>query len=275
MTMDILKTEHIGFCFGVQRAINMVYKELTRGTKRIYTIGPIIHNPQMVKILKEKGVIPVEDVSEIEEGTVIFRTHGIKKEEEAYIKQRGLRIIDTTCPFVKRVRKYAMYLKKNTYTVVIVGDSNHPEVKSVLSYLGNDGIVLQKPAPVNAKKIGIVSQTTQDKDTFVRIIEGLLVGAEEMRIYNTICENTEIRQREAKSLARQVDIMLIIGGTNSANTKKLYNIVKHVQPLAYHIETEDEIKPQWFSDVHKVGITGGASTPDFIIDVIEKRIKNF
>ncbi|HBE43899.1 MAG TPA: 4-hydroxy-3-methylbut-2-enyl diphosphate reductase [Deltaproteobacteria bacterium] len=275
MTMDILKAEHIGFCFGVQRAINMVYKELTRGTKRIYTIGPIIHNPQMVKILKEKGVIPVEDVSEIEEGTVIFRTHGIKKEEEAYIKQRGLRIIDTTCPFVKRVRKYAMYLKKNTYTVVIVGDSNHPEVKSVLSYLGNDGIVLQKPAPVNAKKIGIVSQTTQDKDTFVRIIEGLLVGAEEMRIYNTICENTEIRQREAKSLARQVDIMLIIGGTNSANTKKLYNIVKHVQPLAYHIETEDEIKPQWFSDVHKVGITGGASTPDFIIDVIEKRIKNF
>ncbi len=273
--MDILKAEHIGFCFGVQRAINMVYKELTRGTKRIYTIGPIIHNPQMVKILKEKGVIPVEDVSEIEEGTVIFRTHGIKKEEEAYIKQRGLRIIDTTCPFVKRVRKYAMYLKKNTYTVVIVGDSNHPEVKSVLSYLGNDGIVLQKPAPVNAKKIGIVSQTTQDKDTFVRIIEGLLVGAEEMRIYNTICENTEIRQREAKSLARQVDIMLIIGGTNSANTKKLYNIVKHVQPLAYHIETEDEIKPQWFSDVHKVGITGGASTPDFIIDVIEKRIKNF
>lgn len=273
--MDILKAEHIGFCFGVQRAINMVYKELTRGTKRIYTIGPIIHNPQMVKILKEKGVIPVEDVSEIEEGTVIFRTHGIKKEEEAYIKQRGLRIIDTTCPFVKRVRKYAMYLKKNSYTVVIVGDSNHPEVKSVLSYLGNDGIVLQKPAPVNAKKIGIVSQTTQDKDTFVRIIEGLLVGTEEMRIYNTICENTEIRQREAESLARQVDIMLIVGGTNSANTKKLYNIVKHVQPLAYHIETEDEIMPQWFSGVHKVGITGGASTPDFIIDVVEKRIRNF
>lgn len=273
--MDILKAEHIGFCFGVQRAINMVYKELTRGAKRIYTIGPIIHNPQMVKILKEKGVIPVEDVSEIEEGTVIFRTHGIKKEEEAYIKQRGLRIIDTTCPFVKRVRKYAMYLKKNSYTVVIVGDSNHPEVKSVLSYLGNDGIVLQKPLPVNAKKIGIVSQTTQDKDTFVRIIEGLLVGTEEMRVYNTICESTEIRQREAKSLARQVDIMLIVGGTNSANTKKLYNIVKHVQPLAYHIETEDEIMSQWFSGVHKVGITGGASTPDFIIDAVEKRIKNF
>jgi len=271
--MDILKTEHIGFCFGVQRAISMVYRELDKGAKKIYTIGPIIHNPQMVTILKEKGVIPVEDVSEIDEGTVIFRTHGIKKEEEAYIKEKGVRIVDTTCPFVKRVQKHAMYLKKHGYTVVIVGDRNHPEVKSVLSYLGNDGIVLQKPVPVHAKKIGVVSQTTQDKETFVRIVEGLLEGAQEVRIFNTICESTEIRQKEAVDLAQRVDMMLIVGGTNSANTKKLYNIVKHVQPCTYHIETEDDLEPEWFSGVHMVGITGGASTPDFIIDVVETRIK--
>jgi 4-hydroxy-3-methylbut-2-enyl diphosphate reductase len=152
--VKVLKTNNIGFCFGVKRAVKMVLKEAAATKDTVYTVGPIIHNPQMVNILKEKGVVPVNDVFQIKNGTVVFRTHGIKKDEEEYIRKTGLKIIDTTCPLVKRVRQHAMYLKKMGYTVAIVGDKNHPEVKSVLSYLDNDGIVLQKPAGIDEKKGG-------------------------------------------------------------------------------------------------------------------------
>ena len=272
--MQVLKTKHLGFCFGVKRAINIVIREAEQNKGKIYTIGPIIHNPQMVDSLKEKGIIPVDDVYKIDDGVVVFRTHVIKKEEEAYIKGKGLPIIDTTCPFVKRVRKGAIFLKKNGYKVVIVGDKDHPEVKSVLSYLDNDGIVLQIPTSIKEKKIGVVSQTTQDKETFFNIVRGLIEGVEELRVYNTICQSTEVRQDEAAMLASKVDLMLIVGGKNSSNTTKLYNVVKRVQPLTYHIETEKDIMPEWFSGVNKVGITGGASTPDHILDIVERRVNN-
>ncbi|MDR2018657.1 MAG: 4-hydroxy-3-methylbut-2-enyl diphosphate reductase [Syntrophobacterales bacterium] len=274
--MEVTKTEHSGFCFGVKRAINMVIKELDGTPGGLYTIGPIIHNPQMVKMLEEKGVVPIRDIFGVKEGTVLFRTHGISKEEEDYIKKNGkLRVIDATCPFVKRVRKHALYLEKNGYTVVIVGDKNHPEVKSVLSYLHNDGIVLHQSMPVRAKKIGVVSQTTLDAETFTGVVSGLVEGTEEIRVYNTICESTQIRQKEVAALSLSVDVMLIVGGKNSSNTTKLYNIAKQIQSGTYHIETEEDLRPEWFSCAKKVGITGGASTPDLIIDLVERRAKNF
>ena len=272
--MEVLKTKHLGFCFGVKRAINIVLQEVEQNKEKIYTIGPIIHNPQMVEMLNSKGIVPVEDAFQIKNGTVVFRTHGIRKEEEEHIRKMGLKIIDTTCPFVKRVRRRAIFLKKNGYKVVIVGDKNHPEVKSVLSYLDNDGIVLQKPTSIQAKKVGVVSQTTQDKDTFFNIVRELVEGVEELRVYNTICESTEIRQEEAAMLSSMVDIMLVLGGKNSSNTTKLYNIVKKEQPNTYHIETERDIKPEWFSGLNRVGITGGASTPDHIIDIVERYVNN-
>jgi (E)-4-hydroxy-3-methyl-but-2-enyl pyrophosphate reductase len=273
--MEIIKTEHSGFCFGVKRAINMVLREREKTRGPIYTIGPIIHNPQMVKMLEEKGVKPVTDIFQVKDGVVVFRTHGIRKEEEEYIKEMNLRAIDATCPFVKRVRKHAHDLEEDGYTVVIVGDKNHPEVKSVLSYLHNGGIVLQKSAPVHTKKIGVVSQTTLDADTFTGVVKGLMEGAREIRIYNTICESTQVRQKEAATLSSAVDVMLIVGGRNSSNTTKLYNIVRKIQPASYHIETEEDLKPEWFTGAKRVGITGGASTPDLIIDLVERRVKNF
>jgi (E)-4-hydroxy-3-methyl-but-2-enyl pyrophosphate reductase len=273
--MEVVRAKHMGFCFGVRRAIDIVLKEVSQREDKVYTIGPIIHNPQMVEMLAEKGVIPVEDVLCITSGTVVFRTHGIRKEEEEYIRETGLRTIDATCPFVKRVRKRAMYLQKNGYQVVIVGDESHPEVKSVLSYLPNGGIVLPKPVSLLAKKIGVVTQTTLDSATLADVVKGLIRGAEELRVYNTICESTQVRQKEAAELASMVDAMLIVGGKNSSNTTKLYNIVKAVQPRTYHIETGEEIKPEWFSGLHKVGITGGASTPDYIIDSVERRVNNY
>lgn len=273
--MEVLKAKNMGFCFGVKRAINMVLKEARKNEGPVYTLGPIIHNPQMVVSLREKGVIPVENVEEIGEGTVVFRTHGVKREEENYIRKLNLKHIDTTCPFVKRVRQRAIYLKRNGYTVIIVGDKNHPEVKSVLSYLDNDGIVLQSPTSVNSRKIGVVSQTTLDKDTFLHVVGGLIEGVEELRAYNTICESTAIRQRDAVELSGKVDVMLIVGGKNSSNTTKLYNTVKKAQPETHHIETVEEINPLWFRGARSVGITGGASTPDFIIEIVERYVKNF
>jgi 4-hydroxy-3-methylbut-2-enyl diphosphate reductase len=272
--MEVLKTEHPGFCFGVRRAIDIVLQEREKTQGSIFTIGPIIHNPQMVEALKHRGIIPVENVSEIKDGTVVFRTHGIKEEEEEDIKLKGLKSIDATCPFVRRVRKKALFLKNNGYKVVIVGDKDHPEVKSVLSYLHNDGIVLQKPTLITAKKVGVVCQTTQDNDTFFNIVHGLIEGVEELRVYNTICESTGIRQREIAQLSSIVDAVLVVGGKNSSNTTKLYNIAKNLQPNTYHIETEADINPEWFSGMKKVGITGGASTPDNILDIVERYVKN-
>jgi (E)-4-hydroxy-3-methyl-but-2-enyl pyrophosphate reductase len=272
--MNVIKTKNIGFCFGVKRAIKMVLKAADQGDN-VFTIGPIIHNPQMVELLKRKGITPVDDVYQVKDGTVVFRTHGIRKEEEEYVRKSGLKSIDTTCPFVKRVRKHAKNLEKSGYQVVIVGDRNHPEVKSVLSYLDNDGIVLQEPTTLSAKKVGVVSQTTLDKGTFVSIVKELIAGVEELRIYNTICESTQIRQNEAIELSGEVDMMLVVGGKNSSNCTKLYKVVHKVQPNTYHIETVDDLRPEWFKNVSRIGLTGGASTPDLIIDIVEGRVKTF
>ena len=272
--IEVIKTRHIGFCFGVNRAVSRVLKEAEARKEKIYTLGPLLHNPQMVEMLREKGIEPIDDVSRLERGVVAFRSHGIMKEEEEYIRTKGLEAIDTTCPFVKRVRMAALYLRKNGYKVVIAGDERHPEVKSVLSYLGNDGIVLHNSFSIAAKKIGVVSQTTLDRETFWEVVGSLMDRTKELRIYNTICESTTVRRDEATELARQVGAMLIVGGRNSSNTTKLYALVKRIQPRTYHIEAEDEIRPEWFIDAQRVGIAGGASTPEVIIDRVERRVKN-
>jgi 4-hydroxy-3-methylbut-2-enyl diphosphate reductase len=273
--IEVIKTKHIGFCFGVNRAVSAVLKEAEQSNGKIYTLGPLLHNPQMVEILKEKGIEAVDDVSLIGSGVVAFRSHGIRKDEEEQIRSRGLRFIDTTCPFVKRVRRHALYLRRNGYKVVIAGDRKHPEVKSVLSYLDDDGIVFDSSFSIEAKKIGVVSQTTLDQETLSDVVRALAARAEELRVYNTICESTNIRRLEAVELAGVTEAMLIVGGKNSSNTTKLYKTVKGIQPRTYHIETEDEIRREWFAGVHKVGIAGGASTPDAIIDRVERRVNNF
>jgi len=272
--IEVYKTRNIGFCFGVKRAIKMVLKEAESNNK-IHTIGPIIHNPQMVDMLAQKGIKPITDIKSIIDGIIVFRTHGIKKEEEEFVKQRGLKYIDATCPFVKKVRRYAIMLKKMGYKVVIVGEKEHPEVKSVLSYLDNDGIVLQKPEIIDFRKIGVVSQTTLEKEYVLDIVKVLLKEAKELRFFNTICDNTWIRKQEASNLAQKVDLMIIVGGKNSSNTTKLYETVKKIQPRTYHIETDEDLERDWFKGIKRVGITGGASTPDFLIDMVERQVKNF
>jgi 4-hydroxy-3-methylbut-2-enyl diphosphate reductase len=272
--IEVVKTKHIGFCFGVNRAVNMVIREAERRGETIYTLGPLLHNPQMVKTLKSKGVEPIEDVFKLKKGVVAFRSHGVRREEEEYVRANGLAFIDLTCPFVKRVRKHALYLKRNGYLVVIAGDRRHPEVKSVLSYLDDDGIVFDSSFSIETKKIGVVSQTTLDQEMLSDVVRVLAERAEELRVFNTICESTHTRRREALELTSRTEAMLIVGGRNSSNTTKLFESVRQVQPRAYHIETADEIRPEWFAGLHKVGVAGGASTPESIIDGVERRVKN-
>ena len=272
--MQVIKTDQIGFCFGVKRAIAKVMKQLEGRGEKIHTLGPLVHNPQVVATLQEKGVIPVDDVRDVEKGVICYRSHGIEKGEEEKIREKGLVAIDAVCPFVKKVRTRALYLKKQGYTVVIVGDEKHPEVRSVLSYLDNDGIVMQHPRPIEAKKVGVVSQTTQNLETLKDVVGGLMDRAEEIRVYNTICESTFLRKKQAVDLAMRVEAMLVVGGKSSSNTTKLYHMVKKVQPNSYHIETEEDVRPEWFSGVKKVGITGGTSTPDFMIERVERLVKN-
>lgn len=272
--MEVIRSRHAGFCFGVRRAVALVIEAAGRGEK-VCTLGPLIHNPQTVRMLEQQGITPVDDVALLPDGVVVaYRSHGVRKEEADYIRKKGNAVIDATCPFVKRVRNRALALKRQGYQVVIVGDEEHPEVKSILSYVGNDGIVLRKSFPVKANKIGIVSQTTQDRSTFVDVVQGCMDKAKEIRIYNTICESTALRQREAAALAEQVDAMIVVGGKNSSNTTKLFERVKGVNPRTFHIETEAEIRPEWFSGAQRVGLTGGASTPDDIIDTVERAVKN-
>jgi len=272
--IEVLKTRHIGFCYGVNRAVSKVLKEAEKRGQRIYTLGPLLHNPQMVRMLEDKGVVAIDDVFKLRKGIVAFRSHGIRKEEEEYIRSSGLEAIDTTCPFVKRVRTHAVYLHRKGYKVVIAGDESHPEVKSVLSYLDNDGMVLHSSFSIEAKKIGVVSQTTLDQETFADVVRSLAGSAGELRVYNTICESTRVRRLEAIDLAKRVDAMVVVGGKNSSNTAKLYAAVKALQPMSIHIEMEDELAPEWFAGAHRVGIAGGASTPDVIIDRVERRVKN-
>jgi len=273
--IEVVKTKHIGFCFGVNRAVSAVLKEAEAKRGKIYTLGPLLHNPQMVEQPREKGIEPAGDVSLIDSGVVAFRSHGIAKDEEERIRAKALRVIDTTCPFVKRVRRHALALRRNGYKVVIAGDRRHPEVKSVLSYLDNDGIVFDSLFSIEAKKIGVVSQTTLDEETLSEVVRQLVAKAGEVRVYNTICESTKIRRMEATRLAGATEVMLIVGGKNSANTTKLYETVKRIQPATHHIETADELREEWFAGVRKVGIAGGASTPSSIIDGVERRVKNF
>jgi 4-hydroxy-3-methylbut-2-enyl diphosphate reductase len=271
---EAIKTRHIGFCFGVNRAVTKVLKEAERRKETVHTLGPLLHNPQMVDMLRERHIEPIDDVFMLEKGVVAFRSHGILKEEEEHIRAKGLEAIDTTCPFVKRVRTCALALRRKGYKVVIAGDERHPEVKSVLSYLGNDGMVLHNSFSIAAKKIGVVCQATLDQETLSEVVGSLVVRAEELRVYNTICESTSVRRAEAIELAGRTDAMMIVGGKNSSNTTKLYAVVKRIQPRTYHIETEDEILPEWLAGVEKVGIAGGASTPDLIIERVERRVKN-
>lgn len=274
--MKIILGESAGFCFGVKRATHMAFAATEQQHQRICSLGPIIHSPQLVKRLEEQGVEVVRQVDEIPGGVVIIRSHGVTAEEMEQIYARHLEVVDATCPFVKKAQEYAGLLSQEGYALVLVGEREHPEVRGIVSY-ARDGEVYvvsgrQEAEELPARKrIGVVAQTTQSYANLREVIDVCLGKSQELRVYNTICDATSVRQDEARAIAGQVDLMLVIGGFNSANTTRLAQICRDLQPRTHHIETAEEIEPDWFDGVTSVGITAGASTPQWIIDeVVEK-----
>ncbi|HMA60772.1 MAG TPA: bifunctional 4-hydroxy-3-methylbut-2-enyl diphosphate reductase/30S ribosomal protein S1, partial [Halanaerobiales bacterium] len=241
---------------------------------KVYTLGPLIHNPQVVEDLRQKGVYLAESIDDIDDGILVIRTHGVEPKVLEKAQEKGLNIIDATCPFVKNAHKYAKKLVETDYQTFIFGDRNHPEVKGIFGHTDNKGIIIESVEELQGidlnENIGLVAQTTQSYEDYLEIISYLLPKAKELKIFNTICNTTGNRQKAAKELAKKVDVMYVIGGHNSANTKRLAEISANTDTPTFHIETVDEINWENIKNVNKIGITAGASTPDWIIkEVLE------
>lgn len=280
--MEIVVVNSAGFCFGVKRAIKMANscaKERENDNAEIHTLGPIIHNPQVVKSLEDQNVFAKSDVNDIKSGTVIIRSHGVTMNEFKAANEKGLNVVDATCPFVTRVQNLVSELVKDNYYVIIVGEDDHPEVKGVLSYaegyknirVALDISELKGMAP--QEKIGVVAQTTLSIEQLKEVTSYLLELGTEVKVFNTICDATSVRQGESKEVAAKVDTMVVVGGRNSANTNRLREICSEIQPNTFHIEVADEIDPKWFENSKKIGVTAGASTPDWIIAEVVNKIE--
>lgn len=275
--MRVIVADQAGVCFGVKRALDLVEAEAGKG-ERLSTLGPLIHNPQVVHRLEEQGVRVVREVCEAEGGAIVMPSHGVPKSVQLMACELGLRVIDATCPFVANVHKVVRRLASNGYMVVVVGDAGHSEVKAILSAAGEEAIVISSADQVDrhewsGKKIGIVSQTTQTPERFGEIVGLIAMRAKEVVAHNTICYATHDRQSAARELAPQVEAMFVVGGRNSANTNRLAEICQEAGVPTYHIETADEIDESALKGLEIVGLTAGASTPGWIIDEVKTRLE--
>ena len=238
------------------------------------TLGPIIHNPQMVERLKNEGVGTVESLDEMESGTIIIRSHGVGPQIYKEAEEKGLEIVDATCPHVKKAQLSAKELIDEGYEVVIIGEKNHPEVKSIFEWSDQKAKIVESEEDaekiLQCPKLGIVSQTTVSGERFTKIVSKLLNKSKDIRILRTICTATDQRQSAALELAEKVDVMIVIGGRNSGNTTRLAQLCEE-KCRTHHVETAEELLSEWFTKTKKIGITAGASTPDWIIrEVYEK-----
>lgn len=276
--MEIKIAENCGFCFGVKRAVQMAL-EAADSDRESYTLGPIIHNPQVVGKLADKGVGSVDALQDIPEGTVIIRSHGVGPAVYEEAKCRGLDVIDATCPHVKKAQRDAASVVEEGMTLVILGEKDHPEVKSINLWSGNKAIIVEteenaKNLPI-VEKMGVVVQTTFSQFKFQSIIDILETKSKNLKVFKTICTATQERQSSAVALAKEVDLMIVIGGKNSGNTTRLAEVCRDVGCTTYHIETATELQLAWFKDTQTVGVTAGASTPDWIIKEVIKTMKEF
>ena len=269
--MQVILAKHLGFCYGVKRAIKIA-REHADG--KSCTLGPIIHNPQMVERLKNEGVGAVEKLSDMEEGTIIIRSHGVGPKIYEEARARGLELIDATCPHVKKAQHSAKKLVDEGRQVIIIGEKNHPEVKSIFDWSNQKAIILESVEEAEKlpayKKLGIVSQTTFSSERFNAIVAELLDKSRDIKILRTICTATDQRQTSALDLAERVELMIVIGGRNSANTTRLAQLTAE-KCRTYHIETAAELQPEWLRNIKIIGITAGASTPDWIIWEVHRK----
>jgi len=272
MAVKVAKTA--GFCMGVKRAVDIVLEIAQKSSNRkIYTYGPLIHNPQTIDLLKKRGVFPIERIEDIEpsgDTILIIRAHGISPQERKIIRDKGVTIVDATCPKVAHVQSIIKKHAGRDYTTVIVGDREHPEVNGLLGYAGERGVVLSRENEVenlpDTDRICVVAQTTQNMDEYNKIVAGIRKRFPDAVIFNTICDSTERRQTEVKELAQRADAMIIIGGKNSANTRRLADLSQQEGKPTFHIETVKELPDRAMAAYGNIGVSAGASTPNWIIN---------
>lgn len=276
--MEIRIAENCGFCYGVKRAVNMA-QDTSDQLERSYTLGPIIHNPQVVSNLEEHGVYAVDSLDEIPGGTVIIRSHGVGPAVYEEATDKGLKVVDATCPHVKKAQQDAKSVIDSGMSLVILGEKKHPEVISINLWAQNKGIVIEteeeaKILPFVGNR-GVVVQTTFSQFKFQSIIDILEEKTQNLKVFKTICTATQERQNSAVELAKTVDLMIVVGGKNSGNTNRLAEVCRDVGCTTYHIETAAELQLDWFNHVQTVGVTAGASTPDWIIKEVIDTMNEF
>ena len=274
-----------GFCFGVTRAVNMVYEAIEKENVPIYTYGPIIHNDEVVKDMEKNGVTVINDLDELsshKKGVMIIRSHGISKAEYDKIKDCGFEVLNATCPFVSKIHRYVEDYSSKGYDIIIVGSPKHPEVCGIKGWADEKCHVTIINSPEDAekytknstKKLCIVSQTTFNYNKFQDIVEIIAKKGYDITVLNTICSATEERQTEAKEIASRSDAMIVIGGKNSSNTQKLFEICKKECNNTYYIQTSNDMDYGLLESFNNVGITAGASTPNNIIEEVSKNVRN-
>ena len=280
--MKVIKAKTAGFCFGVKRAVDTVYKQVDTKCGQIYTYGPIIHNEEVIKDMRDKGVIVLrseEDLDMISQGTVIIRSHGVEKRIYEKIEQKGLRIVDATCPFVKKIHNIVSKHSEMGENIIIIGNPEHPEVQGIKGWAGDHVEVFQTKEEAEnysceqGKKICIVAQTTFNYNKFKELVEILEKKSYDVSVLNTICNATKERQTEAESIAESVDAMIVIGDKHSSNTQKLVEICRKACDNTYYIQTLDDLDLNQLGSVETVGITAGASTPNNIIEEVQNNVR--
>ena len=283
--MEVILAKSAGFCFGVRRAVDTVYEQVKQKNGKIYTYGPIIHNEEVVADLERKGVCVVETAEELKnckDGTVIIRSHGVGKEIYDLLEKEQIPHVDATCPFVKKIHGIVEKYSHDGYHVLIIGNENHPEVEGIKGWSENiaETSVIGTLQEANdfiqntEKKVCIVSQTTFNNKKFQELVEIISKKGYDIIVLNTICNATQERQTEAKEIAAEVDAMIVVGGKNSSNTQKLFEICKKECENTYYIQTLDDLDLNQFWSIDNVGITAGASTPNNIIEEVQKNVRS-
>ena len=280
--MEVTVAKTAGFCFGVRRAVEKVYEQIETSVKSVYTYGPIIHNEEVVNDLKHRGVSVIEDEEQLKalkSGVVIIRSHGVGKRIYDILNANGVEIVDATCPYVKKIHKIVEEQCRDKRHVLIVGDKAHPEVQGIRGWGNEDTKVVEnlsdfeKLSLPSGTRLCIVAQTTFNYNKFQDLVEKISKKRYDIIVLNTICNATQERQVEAKKIASQVDVMLVIGGKNSSNTQKLYEICQKECKNTFYIQTLDDLNPECISSACNVGITAGASTPNNIIEEVHTNVR--
>jgi 4-hydroxy-3-methylbut-2-enyl diphosphate reductase len=263
--MKVEVARYAGVCYGVERALKLADEAAGKGTT-VHTLGPLIHNPQAVEALRARGVEVAACLDEVDEGTLVIRSHGVDPAIIDAARDKGLDVVDATCPHVSKAHDSAGELRRDGYTVVIVGEADHPEVEGILAHAGGEALVVENaselPERLGSRRVGVVVQTTQSQELLNEVVSELVSRVTELRVYNTICSATAKRQRSAAELAESVDVVVVVGGHNSGNTTRLVEICREANPRTHHVETADDLDPAWFEGAQVAGVAAGASTPD-------------